>query len=134
MQDGIKIDTSKKSKLRDWTKADKSNKSKLRNGTKVDQSKKSKLRDGFVSCGKSPNCKMEWRRMENIQIARWNLELLKESKLRDRTLKLHFLFISKSKKLKSASSTLAIWLESLTFGTASGTRFCLDLPCLEEIW
>ena len=90
------------------------------------------MRDGIVSCRKSPNCEMEWRKMENIQ--RWNLELLKESKLRDRTLILHFLFISKSKKLKSASSTLAIWLASLTFGTSSGTRFCLDLPCLEELW
>ena len=63
--------------MRDWTKADKSNKSKLRDGTKVDQSKKSKLRDGFISCGKSPNCEMEWRKMENIQIARLNFELLK---------------------------------------------------------
>ena len=78
MRDGIKVDTSKKSKLRDWTKADKSNKSKLRDGTKVDQSKKSKLRDGFVSCGKSPNCEMEWRKMENIQIARWNLGIIEK--------------------------------------------------------
>ena len=63
MRDGIKVDTSKKSKLWD--------------GTRVDQSKKYKLRDGIVSCGKSPNCDMKWRKMETIQIARWNLELLK---------------------------------------------------------
>ena len=68
----------RKSKLRDGIKVDTSKKSKLRDRTKVDKSKKSKLRDGIVSCANSPNCEME-----NIQIARWNEERWKISKLRD---------------------------------------------------
>jgi len=53
---------------------------------KVAKSKKFKLRDGMQKDGKYPNCEiepklakvknsnceMEWKMMENIQIARWN--------------------------------------------------------------
>ena len=68
----------RKSKLRDGIKVDTSKKSKLWDGTKVDKSKKSKLRDGIVSYANSPNCEMEWRKMENIQIAKWNLGIIEK--------------------------------------------------------
>ena len=58
---------------------------------KVVKRKKSKLRDGMKNDGKYPNCEiepklakiknpnweMEWKMMQNIQIARWNQNWLK---------------------------------------------------------